>query len=172
MIRLIFVLCLSLLVSSRVDARDGFEHVRCDGNIPKALIGQHGSNEPVMAIEARHKDLKLQDRGSSDYGSFSVIHWSICDREVIVLENNRSSLVQDALLVPPHRAADPLAEGTCKLKGKAVPENIIAILRDKGGAELPAEVAWRVDEKRVRFVATSTDDLLCSRDGIPSPSPR
>ncbi|SDR15159.1 hypothetical protein SAMN05444161_1824 [Rhizobiales bacterium GAS191] len=53
----------------------------CNSDIAKALVGQRGANEPVVAIEGRHKDLDLKDLGASDYGSFSSITWLICGKE-------------------------------------------------------------------------------------------
>jgi hypothetical protein len=148
-------------------ASDGFEKVRCNGDIAKALVGQRGSNEPVMAIEARHKDLALKDLGASDYGSFSSITWLICGKEFMLLQDNRTNVFHDVLQIPPHTKSNPEFAGQCKLKGKLMPDSMIAILRDQSGqAELPADAAWKIDAKAVKFVKLSTDDMLCPRDGI------
>ena len=164
---LVGLLFLSLLAASPAHARDGFEKVRCDGDIAKALIGQRGANGPVMAIEARHKDLNLKDLGASDYDSFSSIDWSICGQEFMVLEDNRTNVVRDALQIPPHSKSNPAFEGFCKREGKALPDSVIGVLRDQdGAAELPADSAWKIDAKAVKFVKMSTEGLLCARDGI------
>jgi len=161
---------LALMFCAPAHAGDGFEKVRCDGDIPKALIGQRGSNEPVVKIEARHKDLALKDLGASDYDSFSSITWLICGKEFMILEENRSGLVRDVLPIPPHSKSAPLSEGICKLNGKPMKESTLAILREQTGAEdLSAEVAWRVDEKAIKFVKMPADGLLCPRDGILEP---
>lgn len=158
-------------VCSQAHARDGFEKVRCNGDVARALIGQRGSNEPVVAIEGRHKDLKLKDVGASDYGRFSSITWLICGREFVVLEHNRTNLIHDVLPIPPRSTTTPAFEGTCKINGKAMREVVIAILRDEGGGDaLPAEAAWRIDEKKIRFVRMNPEGLLCPRDGIWKPS--
>jgi hypothetical protein len=168
--RLIGILVLALMGCSQAYARDGFEKVRCDGDIVKALIGQRGSNETVVAIEGRHKDLSLKDLGASDYGSFSSISWLICGKEFMVLEDNHTNVIRDVLEFPAHSREKPEFEGSCKLKGKLMTETVIAILRDQSGQdELPAEAAWKVDEKRVKFVKIPTDDMLCPRDGITEP---
>lgn len=139
----------------------------------QALVGQRGSNEPVVAIEARHKDLDLKDLGASDYGSFSSITWLICGKEFMVLEDNRTNIVRDVLQIPPHSKSNPEFQGRCKLKGKLMPESVVAILRDQSGQdELPADAAWKIDEKVVKFVKMSTDGMLCPRDGISEPSPQ
>jgi hypothetical protein len=168
------VFLVTLLAFSPAYARDGFEKVRCDGDIAKALIGQRGSNEPVMAIEKRHKDLSLKDLGASDYDRFSSISWLICGKEFMVLEDNRTSLVYDALAIPPHSKSNPEFEGYCKIGGKTTPESVVAILRDQSGeGDLPADAAWKIDEKSMKFIKIPTNDLLCPRDGIlASPSPQ
>ena len=170
--KIVGILILTLLGCSHAYARDGFEKVRCGGDIAKALIGQHGSNEPVVAIEGRHKDLNLKDLGASDYDSFSSISWLICGQEFMVLEDNRTDIVRDVLQIPLHSKSNPEFQGLCKLKGKLMPESVVAVLRDQGGQnELPADVAWRIDEKAVKFVKVPTDGMLCPRDGISEPAP-
>jgi hypothetical protein len=172
--KIIGFLMLGLVGCSQAYARDGFEKVRCDGDIVKALVGQRGSNEPVVAIEGRHKDLNLKDLGASDYDRFSSISWLICGKEFMVLEDNRTSVVYDALEIPPQSKNSPAFEGQCKLSGKAMPESVVAILRDQGGqGELPAEAAWKIDAKAMKFVKIPTNDLLCPRDGVlGAPSPQ
>ena len=164
-----FALC-AMFGSSHAYARDGFEKVRCDGDIVKALIGQRGSNEPVMAIEARHKDLGLKDLGADDLDSFSSVGWLICGKEFMVLEDNKTNVFRDVLQIPPHSKSNPEFQGRCKLKGKETPGSVVAILRDESGqAELPADAAWRIDEKAVKFVKLPTDGMRCPRDGISEP---
>ena len=168
--RLAGVVLLTLAATSPAHARDGFERVRCDGDIAKALIGQRGANEPAMAIEARHKNLGLRDLGASDFGAFSQITWLICGEEFAVLEDNRANIVRDALQIPPRSKGHPEFQGLCKRNGQPMADSVVAILSDQSGAnELPAEVAWRIDEKAVKFVQAPTDGLLCPRDGISAP---
>jgi hypothetical protein len=163
---------LALIGCSHAYARDGFEKVRCNGDIGKALVGQRGSNESVVAIEGRHKDLALKDLGATEYGTFNAISWLVCGKEFIVLEDSRTNVIRDALQIPPHSKTNPESQGLCKLKGKDLPETVVAILRDQTGQDdLPADAAWKIDEKAVKFVRLPTDDLLCSRDGILDPQP-
>src|ERR1700751_1244173 len=53
------------LASVEAHALDGFEKVQCGSDIPKALIGQRTSAEPVAAIEGRHAALGLKNLGGS-----------------------------------------------------------------------------------------------------------
>src|SRR5258708_34643424 len=85
----ILMLVLPLFCGSSVYAGDGFESVRCGSDIAKALIGRKTSNEPVVAIEARHKDLQLKDLGAeiiSDDERLNLIFWRICGGETAVLK--------------------------------------------------------------------------------------
>jgi hypothetical protein len=41
------------------------------------------------------------------------------------------------------------------------------MLKNEDNSEnLPAVVAWKIDEKQVKFVELQTEGLRCSRDGI------
>jgi hypothetical protein len=168
--KIVGALTLALAGSSHAYGRDGFDKVRCNGDIAKALVGQRGANEPVQTIESRHKDLLLKDLGADDYGSFSSIAWLICDKEVLILQDNRTNAFRDVLQNPLHSKDNPEFQGTSRLQGKLMPESVFAILRDQSGKdELPIEAAWKIDEKTVKFVKIPTDDMLCPRDGIWKP---
>jgi len=161
-------LALTFLGCASAHAGDGFEKVRCGGDIVKALVGQHAGAEPVAKIEARHKDLNLKDLGADEVSdSISSISWRICGTEFVVLEDNRNSTVHDVLQVPSHSASHREFLGSCKLKGKPMPGLVFAILADQARQkELPADAAWKIDEKAIRFIKMSPDDLLCPRDGV------
>jgi hypothetical protein len=162
------IVCLLILLlpfSNPAYASDGFEKVECGTDIPKALIGRRTSNERVVDIEARHKALGLKDLGSdmiSDH--LSSVNWLICGTEYILLEDDT---VRDVLPFPPHSKEAPAFTGVCQVNGKDVPGLIVAVLNYKAGAEpLTASAAWKIDEKRAKFVTMSTDGLLCPRSGI------
>ena len=160
--------------SAQALAKDAFEKVSCNADIAKALIGQREVNERIVVTEGRHKDLGLKDLGSIESSDNSTtISWLICGKEFMVLEDNRTNMFRDVLQIPPHSKSNPEFQGRCKLKGKLMPESVVAILRDQGGQdELPADAAWKIDEKLVKFVKMSTDGMLCPRDGITEPSPQ
>jgi hypothetical protein len=170
--RKIVGILIALMGCSHAYASDGFDKVRCGSDIAKALIGQRGSNEPVMTIESRHKNLDLKHLGASDYDSFSSISWMICGKEFMVLEDSTNAF-RDVLQIPPHSKSNPEFQGRCKLRGKLMPDSVVAILRDQGGHnDLPADAAWRIDKKVIKFIKVSTDGMLCPRDGISEPSPK
>jgi hypothetical protein len=98
----------------------------------------------------------------------------ICGKEFMVLEDNRTNAFRDVLQIPPHSKSNPEFQGRCKLKGKLMPESVVAILRDQGGQdELPADAAWRIDEKVIKFIKVSTTvcfgHVAASRSPVRSP---
>ncbi len=147
-------------------ASDGFGAVRCGSDIPKALIGQTMSNERVVVIEGRHKDLGLKDLGGSEISErLFLISWQICGDEYALLEEK--SVVRDVLKFPRHSKDSPEFIGSCQINGNDVPDAIIAVLRNEKGTEiLSATAAWKIDEKRARFVKIPTEGLRCPRDGV------
>jgi len=58
-----FMLILPLFCMSSIFGADGFESVHCGSDIPKALLGRKTSNEIIVVLEQRHKDLGLQHLG-------------------------------------------------------------------------------------------------------------
>jgi hypothetical protein len=50
---------------------DGFESVRCGSDVRKALLGRKMSNEKIVVLEERHKDLGLKDLGASEISDHS-----------------------------------------------------------------------------------------------------
>jgi hypothetical protein len=156
-----------LVCGEAFGAQDGFNVVRCDADIPKALRGRLMPNEAVVTIENRHKDLGLKDLGADELEKgWSLISWRVCGSEFMLIEDDRS-IVRDVLRIPPHSKSAPESSGPCRMNGTAVPGVVVAILGKKpGGADLPATVAWRVDEKEGKFIPLPTAGLLCSRVGI------
>ena len=156
-----------LFASVKAHALDGFEKVQCGSDVPKALIGQRTSDEPVAAIEARHATLGLKNLGGSEVSDklFSA-SWQICGQEYALILDDHS-VVRDALQFPTHSRNSLGFMGTCQVGDKQVPGTIIAVLKNEAGANLlAAEAAWKIDEKSAKFVKLTTDGLRCPRDGI------
>jgi hypothetical protein len=162
------MLVLPLFCISSIYGADGFESVRCGGDIPPAMIGRKTSNEPVVQIEARHKDLALKDLGAeiiSDDERLNLIFWRICGEEYAVLQDG--DVVKDALKLPKHSKDSPQFVGSCQLNGKDVPGVVLGVLRnEEGAATLPAAKVWKIDEKQKKFVELPAEGLRCSHDGI------
>ena len=157
-------------------ARDGFEAVQCNADIPNALIGKHMSSERVVVLESRHKDIRLKDLGAfgiSDH--LNVISWLICGKEYLLLEDDHN-VIRDVLPFPSHSKSSPQFMGTCKLNGQDVTETIIAVLDNHAGYKTPYALsdrsvfpvlsAWKIDEKNTNFVKSNINGLRCPRDGI------
>jgi len=155
-----------LLGANTIDAGDGFEAVRCGSDIPKALIGHKGSDEPVVKIEERHKDISLKHLGADEISeSLNIIFWQICGDEYVTLE--AGVVVKDALKFPTHSKDTPQFDGFCQLNGKELPEAVVGVLKNEEGATmLQALSAWKIDEKQKKFVQLQTEGLVCDRNGI------
>jgi hypothetical protein len=148
---------------------DGFDAIRCGtDDVAKALIGKKMSNERIVVLEKRHADLGLKDLGASEISErLSCISWLICGSEFMLLEDE--STARDVLKVPAHSKNSPLFLGTCEMNGKETKTIVVAILdaeAESGAATLPAKIAWKIDEKKAKFVSISTEGVRCPRIGI------
>jgi hypothetical protein len=165
-----FLGVLLLFCVNSIFAGDGFESVRCGSDIAKALIGHKSQNEPVVKIEERHKDLQLKHLGAeivSDDERLNLIFWQICGEEYVVLEEGNTA--KDALKFPKHSKDTPEFDGFCELNGKKLPEVVLGVLKnEEGAAMLQALQAWKIDEKKKKFVPLPVEGLRCGRDGITS----
>jgi hypothetical protein len=148
---------------------DEFQKVRCDSDIPKALIGQHTSNGPVVVAEKKYRALGLKDLGADEISDrLSSVDWQICGAEFLLLVDRR--LVRDVLPFPPHSKSSPAFLGICQVKGRDLSDIIFAILDGTPATEsLPVQVAWKVDQQHAKFVKASIEGLACPRSGIYSP---
>lgn len=146
---------------------DAFKNVKCDADIPKALIGQHSENERIAVTEGKYRSLRLKHLGADEKSKeLSSINWLICGKEYIMLVDQKG-LVRDVIEFPPHSKTSPAYSGSCKLNGQELPDIFEAVLNAKvGGDELPALSAWKVDLDAAKFVKASTAGLRCPRDGI------
>ncbi len=167
--RIVAILALSLALfggNSVCCAADGFESVRCGSDIRKALLGKKISNETIFALEERHKEIGLRDLGADELSDhMSLVYWQICGEEYVVFEDRDT--VKDVLKLPNHSKDAPQFLGSCQVNGHDLSGTIIAVLKNEDGAEkLTATAAWKIDEKRKKFVVLPTEGLRCPRDGI------
>ena len=145
---------------------DGFESVRCGSDVRKAMVGRKTSNERVVVVEARHKDLQLKDLGAEEISDrLNLIFWRICGEEYAVLEDK--DVVKDVLKFPKHSKDSPQFVGSCQSNGHDVAGVVVGVLKNEEGAAMLAPVkVWKIDEKQKKFVELPTEGLRCSRDGI------
>jgi hypothetical protein len=162
----IFMLVLPLFCGTSICDADGFDSVRCGSDVPKALFGRTMPNERVIVIEERHKDLGLKDLGGTEISDrLFLMSWRICGEEYVLLEDQ--GVVRDVLKFPKHSKDSPQFIGSCQLNGHDLPGTAIGVLKNEDGVEiLPAVIAWKIDDKQMKFVKLQTEGLRCSRDGI------
>lgn len=161
-----FTLVLPLFCMSSICDADGFDSVRCGSDVGEALLGRKMSNEKVSILEERHKGLGLKDLGGTEISDrLFLISWRICGEEYVLLEDK--DVVRDVLKFPKHSKDSPQFIGSCQLNGHDLPGTAIGVLRNQDGVQiLPAVIAWKIDDKQVKFVKLQTEGLRCSRDGM------
>ena len=162
----IFMLVLPLFCGTSICDADGFDSVQCGSDVRKALLGRTMQNERTVVIEERHKDIELKDLGGTKISDrLFLTSWRICGEEYVLLEDH--DVVRDVLKFPKHSKDSPQFIGSCQLNGHNVPGAAIGVLKNEAGVEmLPAVIAWKIDEKQMKFVELQTEGLRCSRDGI------
>jgi hypothetical protein len=171
------ILFILAIVCGKAWALDEFKGITCGTDIPKSLVGKRDSNERVVVLEKRHKDLGLRNLGGTEISDrLSLVSWQICGSEYELLVNTKSGLIRDVLPFPPHSANSPMFIGTCRADGKEIPQAVVAVLnnsagynaRDGGLAKtmLKATAAWKIDETKEKFAKQSTEDLACPLGGI------
>jgi len=156
------------LVANAFAGSDGFSGIQCGSDIAKALTGKRMSNERIADLEKRHADLGLKDLGASEISdSLSCISWLICGSEFMLLQDG--SIARDVLKVPSHSKASPLFVGACEMNGKESKDTVVAILdneKDTSASALTAKVAWKIDQKAMKFVSVPVEGLRCPRSGV------
>ena len=164
--KLACLLAFIFLASGPVARADEFQKVKCGSDIPKALIGQHASNERVVVLEKKYHALGLKDLGADEISDrLSSVNWQICGAEFILLIGR--STVRDVLPLPAHSKRSPAFAGICQVKGRDLPDVIVAILDGTSTTEyLPVQVAWTIDQQQAKFVKASIEGLVCPRSGI------
>ena len=162
----ILTLVSPLFCGSSICNADGFDSVRCGSDVRKALVGRTMSNERIVVLEERHKDLGLKDLGALEISDrLTVISRRICGEEYALLEDK--DVVRDVLKFPKHSKDSPQFIGSCQLSGHDLPGTTIGVLKNEHGVQfLAATIAWKIDEKQVKLVKLQTEGLRCSRDGI------
>lgn len=158
--RLLLLLAVSLSCGTAA-AEQGFDGLKCDADIAKALVGRHMPNDKIDVLQARHKDLQLKSLGGDELEWGNAEWWQICGTTYSLLLD-KHDIIRDALKLPTP-AGTAVLEGACK----GVHGEVIGVVENQAGAaDLPAKAAWRIDNSKKRFVPVPADGLLCSRDGL------
>jgi hypothetical protein len=171
MTKLACLLAAIYFVTGQFAFADEFQNLKCGTDIPKAMIGKHSSNGPVVESEKKYRALSLKGLGAVEIADgLSSVNWLICGAEYIELID-RHGLVRDALAFPPHSKSEPAFSGICQAKGRDLPDIILAVLdgstaTDPSTDSLPVKTGWKIDQKGVKFVPIPGEGILCPRSGI------
>lgn len=164
--KLAWLLLSICLVSGHAARADQFAKLRCDADIPKAMIGQKPTNQRNVVLEKKYSALGLKVLGGYEISErLSTVNWWICGAEYITL--SEPGRIRDAIRFPEHSKRAPAYEGTCRLNGQELPDAVVAVLDGAAATEyLPAQVAWKIDEQQAKFVKLPVEGLVCPRKGI------
>src|SRR5258708_922994 len=171
MFKIRVILFLLVIVCGKAWALDEFERIKCGADIPKSLVGKRDSNERVVVLEERHRDLGLKGLGGTEVSDrLFLVSWQICGSEYELLVNTKSGLIRDVLPFPPHSANSPMFIGACKADGKDIPD-VVAVLNNGAGYNardgklaktmLKATAAWKIDDTKEKFAQQFTENLRC-----------
>ena len=129
-------------------------------------MGQRSSNGPVIITEKKYRALGLKDLGGDQISDrLSSVNWQICGSEFMLLVDRK--MVRDVLPFPAHSKRSPAFTGMCQVKGRDLPDIIVAILDGAPTADrLPAQAAWKIDQQHAKFVKVPIEGLVCPRSGI------
>ena len=177
MLKTQLILIVLLAVCGQAWAVDEFDGIKCGADIPKSLIGKRDSNERVVVIENRHKDLSLKNLGGDEISdNLFLASWQICGSEYELLVNTKQGLIRDVLQFPPHSPTSPMFIGACQADGKLAPGTIVAVLNNSARSNardeklartmLKPTAAWKIDEAREKFSKQSTENLGCPLGGV------
>jgi hypothetical protein len=165
--KLAFILAAICFACGQVAFADEFQNLQCGSDIPQAMIGKRSSNGPVAELEKKYRALGLKGLGGDEISDrLSSVSWMICGAEYVELIDRRG-VVRDALPFPPHSKSSPAFSGICQIKGKDLPDIIVAVLDGTATNDLlPVKTAWKIDPKQAKFVAMPGEGLNCPRSGI------
>lgn len=71
--------------------------------------------------------------------------------------------------MPPHSKTSPLFIGSCEMNGKESKDILVAILDNEKATDanaLTAKAAWKIDQKKLKFISVSVDGIRCPRSGV------
>ena len=126
------------------------------------------SNQRVADLEKKHADLGLKGLGGDEISDhLGSMSWLICGSEYLLLGGE--SFVRDVIKVPSHSKTSPFFIGSCELNGKESKDILVAILDNEKATDtgaLSAKVAWKIDQKKMKFVSIPVEGLRCPRDGV------
>jgi hypothetical protein len=75
--------------------------------------------------------------------------------------------VRDVLKFPNHSKTSPQFIGSRQVDGRDLSGTAIGVPRNEDGVQvLRAIIAWKIDDKQMKFVKIQTEGLRCARDGI------
>jgi hypothetical protein len=162
--RLLSLLGLLLISMHAACAATSFDEINCKSNVASALIGRQMADERIVAIEARYKDISLKNLGAfgmeSEGDPWTLVSWSICGREYLVLE--RHGIVRDALASPLKSGGPQSQVASCTVDGSSLSGTVVVFLdADDKKWPKPVKYAWLIDNTAIRFGRIKGNEIIC-----------
>jgi hypothetical protein len=164
----------ALVTVTSAQAGDGFEAVKCGGDVRAALVGKKMDNAPAMQTEKRHADIGLKDMGGDELNdNLSSVSWNICGKEYFTVVASGGA-IRDALELPHHTHTAPhFTSLGCKINGKpdadlvvGVYDNTKVFKPETDNDLLPATSAWTINQKTGKMAPLAVAGLKCPRIDI------
>ena len=173
------VLLTLLLFCGSAQAKNAFDAVSCNADVPKALIGKTEPNETASTLETKYKAIGLKDLGGDEISdTMNAGSWMVCGHEYMVIDDEHD-VIRDVYPVPAHSRRMPEAGSPCNVNGKPSMSIIYAVLDNPAGdpksaahystddsTQLKATAAWTIDEKHAKFGTFPIAGLTCPRSSI------
>ena len=168
-----------LLVCNAAQAKNAFDGLQCNADVPKALIGKLQPNDTSSVLETKYKVIGLKDLGGDEISdTLNAGSWMVCGHEYMVMSDEHG-VIRDAYSVPAHSRRMPEAGSPCNVNGKPSMAIVYAILDNPAGdpkssahystndnTQLKAMAAWTIDEKHAKFGPFPIAGLTCPRSSI------
>lgn len=157
----LFIVIIGLIYNSAY--ADEFDSIKCNADVPKAVVGKKSLNGTVNSLERKHKDIGLKDLGADGLAEdpYMTISWLICGNEYIFLVDNKTNkgLITDVIEIPKELSKFPraLPGSHCVQQSKKVSDDVYAILNKAR----KAKKAWRIDQGQMKFVSIPVTDFSC-----------
>jgi len=163
---LISLISALVLYSTHVlSTEKSFDGITCKTDIPLALIGRHMPNERVVITEERYKDISLKDLGTygmeNEGDPWTLISWSICGREYLLLE--RRDIVKDVLASPLPKGSPESNVASCVVDGSSL-KGMAVVFVSENEIHWPklVEHAWLINDKTVKFSKIEGKEIVCT----------
>lgn len=151
---------------------DEFKGIHCGDDIAKKLTGRKSTNERVVVIEKRHKDIGLLDLGAfmGSGEAVTYITWRICDSLYTFLI--KGDAIKDVYKHPPKDSGSFDFMGPCRHGSDKSSDYYVGVLNGPKSDSLVSPVQLSlINEAILKFEPQSPANFKCySADALSMPA--